>query len=270
MAALRDEAICIRHWDFSETSQTVSLFGREHGLIRGLAKGAKRERGRFSGGIELLTRGEVLAIVKAGRGLATLTDWDLLEIFPGLTRDLAAYHAALYAADLVPHLLAESDPHPRLHDALVHLLRELGGTSAAAAAGAEGEAAAPPPRRDALLLRYQWILLEETGYRPELDQDLELGAAIDLDESEPDETMAFSPSAGGLVADSGEPDRWRVRISTLRRLRRLASDPEGDATPTGEDGEATERAARLLAAYLRWVLDREPATMRWVFGPLRT
>ncbi|MCH7601829.1 MAG: recombination protein O N-terminal domain-containing protein, partial [Planctomycetes bacterium] len=35
-------AICIRRWDFSETSQTVSLFTSEAGIIRGLAKGAKR------------------------------------------------------------------------------------------------------------------------------------------------------------------------------------------------------------------------------------
>ncbi|MFM1832063.1 MAG: hypothetical protein RLZZ461_379, partial [Planctomycetota bacterium] len=26
MPTIRDEAICVRHWDFSETSQTVSLF----------------------------------------------------------------------------------------------------------------------------------------------------------------------------------------------------------------------------------------------------
>ena len=42
MPTISDYAICIRRWDFSETSQTVSLFTRESGIIRGLAKGAKR------------------------------------------------------------------------------------------------------------------------------------------------------------------------------------------------------------------------------------
>ena len=49
MHTLKDTAICIRRWDFSETSQTVSLLTREHGILRGLAKGAKREKGTFSG-----------------------------------------------------------------------------------------------------------------------------------------------------------------------------------------------------------------------------
>ncbi|MCH7602254.1 MAG: recombination protein O N-terminal domain-containing protein, partial [Planctomycetes bacterium] len=62
MPTISDYAICIRRWDFSETSQTVSLFTRESGIIRGLAKGAKREKGNFSGGFDLLTLGQVVAI----------------------------------------------------------------------------------------------------------------------------------------------------------------------------------------------------------------
>ena len=64
MPVAHDQGVCIRHWDFSETSQTVSLFGRGLGLVRGLAKGARRERGSFSGGIGLLARGEIVAVVK--------------------------------------------------------------------------------------------------------------------------------------------------------------------------------------------------------------
>ena len=39
MGTIHDQGVCIRHWDFSETSQTVSLFGRSLGVVRGLAKG---------------------------------------------------------------------------------------------------------------------------------------------------------------------------------------------------------------------------------------
>ena len=67
VANLVDQAICIRHWDWSETSQTVSLFCRASGILRGLAKCARRERGSFSGGIDLLARGEVVAVVKPDR-----------------------------------------------------------------------------------------------------------------------------------------------------------------------------------------------------------
>jgi len=77
---LTDDAIALRHWEYSETSQTVALFTRTHGLLRAMAKGAKREKSNFSGGIETLTRGRAVAIVKQTTDLATLTAWDLLEI----------------------------------------------------------------------------------------------------------------------------------------------------------------------------------------------
>ena len=72
MATVTDDAVCIRQWDWSETSQTVSVFAREHGLLRGVAKGSKRENSRFSGGLEVLTRGEVMAIVKPTAEMANL------------------------------------------------------------------------------------------------------------------------------------------------------------------------------------------------------
>lgn len=263
MTLLRDEAICIRHWDFSETSQTVSLFCRSHGLLRGLAKGAKRERSRFSGGIELLTRGQCLAIVKPGRDLAALTDWDLLEVFPALGRRLEAYYAGLYFAELIHLLLSEADPHPRLYDGLVPSLRLL------------DDAAARPTA----ILAFQWLILCEGGYRPVLDRDAETGA--DLAESG---TLAFGPAVGGTVNDTGHPDRWRVRPETIALLRSvpddactnrnwLASTP-GDGSQQREQEqeqqqEVVHRANRLLAAYLRAIVDREPTTMRYVFGPLK-
>ena len=82
MPTVIDQAICIRHWDWSETSQTVSLFARDTGIVRGMAKGARREKAPFSGGLEVLTRGEMVAIIKPSSDLANITAWDLQETFP--------------------------------------------------------------------------------------------------------------------------------------------------------------------------------------------
>ena len=64
MADVTDSAVCLRCWDYSETSQTVSLLTREHGILRGLAKGAKRPKASFSGGFDPLTCGQLVAIIK--------------------------------------------------------------------------------------------------------------------------------------------------------------------------------------------------------------
>jgi DNA repair protein RecO (recombination protein O) len=239
---LVDEAICIRHWDFSETSQTVSLFGRSGGLLRGLAKGAKRPGGRFSGGIDLLTRGQVVAIVKPSRELATLTDWTLLGAWRTTRSDLAANRAAFYMIDLVQRLLGPSDPHPALYDALVGLLDAI-------EAGVDAETAT---------LVFQVRILGETGLSPHWAPPE--GAAA---------TLLFSPSAGGVVTNAA--DGWKTRRTTLDLLEELATESVagGLRAAAAADPIVRDRANRLAAAFLRHALGTEPATMRLLFPGTR-
>ncbi|HWB20000.1 MAG TPA: DNA repair protein RecO, partial [Phycisphaerales bacterium] len=214
------------------------------GVIRGLAKGAKREKSPFSGGFDVGTRGQIVAIVKTGAELANLTAWTLLELFPPIHQSLHANRSALYMLELVQFMMHDHDPHPRAFDALLDAMRVVGQAG----------------RRDRELLRFQWILLEETGYRPELNQNLETGLAIDQSAS----AFAFSPAQGGLVTDSGFADRWRVRRETIDTLRRLSIIPEKFVA----DEETLRRANRLLAAYARHILGREGPALRWAFPDL--
>jgi DNA repair protein RecO len=253
-----DNAIVIRRWDFSETSQTVSLLTREHGIIRGLAKGAKREKSDFSGGLDLLTEGEIVAIVKPGRDLATLTAWHLQATHRVLREHLPANRAAMYMADLVHHMLIDHDPHALVFDAL----------SAALAAIDQ-----QPADADVALLRLQWAVLVETGYQPGL-----VAAAARGGSTAPEEetTLLFSARGGGVIAgdeagaatiaDGPPPDArgWRVRRETIDLLRDLAAGIDISTQPA----ERVRRANRLLAAYCREIIGSEPAAMRWAFPDL--
>src|SRR5690606_23173149 len=124
---VREDAIVLRLWDFSETSQTAALFTRGHGAVRCLAKGSKRPRAKFSGGLELATRGEAVLIVKPTSDLAQLIEWDLRETYFGLRRRVDAHLAGMCALDLVFQAVRDHDPHERLFDALADALDEING-----------------------------------------------------------------------------------------------------------------------------------------------
>src|ERR1700678_1032694 len=49
------EAIVLRTWPFHEADLLVSLFTREHGRLKGVARHAMRSRRRFGGALEPLT-----------------------------------------------------------------------------------------------------------------------------------------------------------------------------------------------------------------------
>ncbi|MEO1008090.1 MAG: DNA repair protein RecO [Planctomycetota bacterium] len=247
MPPATDQAICVKHAEWSETSQLVTLFCREHGLVRGLAKGSRRERSPFSGGFELLVLGEVVLFEKQGRDLATLAAWDQIDGHAPLRKNLPALWRSLYAVDLVQHALPLRDPHPRSFDHLRELLR-----------GPASPTQHDPVGPDAAALAaFQWSLLDETGQQPDLGHASGHGAVAYFLPA--DGRLAASPPADAGIA------AWPTRAETLAALRSIT--PSG-ATDSAADAQTWERAARLLATYWMWLLGRPIPSAPSVFGPL--
>ncbi len=248
MSAIQDLGICIRQWDWSETSQVVCVLGRETGLVRAVAKGSRRPKARYSGGLEVPSAGEFQARLKQGEGLSLLTSWDLSETFPRARTSLSAFHTALALVDVAFHSLEHADPHPAVFDELLATLRAVGESD----------------RTDRIaLLWFLWCVLSETGHRPELTIDVRTGGALG-----PESDWAFAPQLGGFVSsaipDAGTGPLWRTRATTARLLRTLPSEfgKQGlsvfVAGAPSDRVETERRAARLLAQYFVEVFHCEP------------
>jgi DNA repair protein RecO (recombination protein O) len=244
VTAIVDRAIVLRTWEFSETSQTVALFTLEHGALRGLAKGARREKSAFGGGFEAITSGDVVFRVRATSELALLTEWNVTDIFWGPRTGLRAHRSALYAAELLGAFITDRDAHPGLFHEAVRFLRDIDTPSAIPAA----------------LVRLQWAMLDETGHRPRID-------AATLTPGSPP-VVGFDPEAGTLVADpgaatgSGSSAPWRIRRETIEVVRSLEMGDPIESSPQ----VALDRAGRFLAACCRHHLGWEPQTASLVFG----
>lgn len=249
MPRFTDNAICIRDLDWSESSQLVVLLTESRGKVRGLAKGSRRNSpsaiARFSGGINLLAQGQVVATTKATQ-LAAVTEWDLRADHYHLRTNLRAQWTAMYAADLIDALLAEEDPHPATYRALLGLLDDT----------TRDDTGLP-------LLRFQWSLLADVGYKPELVQDVETGQPL------PDaRAYSFDPRLGGLTSRNGMHDElWRVRRETVELLRAIEQHRDTDAF----DNQTFSRANRLICSYFRALIDKQLPTMGLILkeGPDR-
>jgi DNA repair protein RecO (recombination protein O) len=249
MPRFKEQAVCIRLIDYSESSQIVALLTETRGKLRGIAKGAKRASpssvARFSGGIELLTLGQVVGIIRPSSDLANITEWDLQQPHRHLREDLRAQQIAFFAADLVNAMLADHDPHPNVFAAITTLYAQL----------------AVPSERDTALLTFQWKLLEDCGYRPQLERDARSGETMGKKRA-----YVFDPHAGGLVDESQSNANkttgpWRVRRQTVDLLNQIGAGEATDAEP-----DAVARANRLLCVYMRTILDRQLPTMRLLLG----
>jgi DNA repair protein RecO (recombination protein O) len=186
MALTRDRCICVRKVEYSETSQILTLFGREHGLMRLIAKGAHRRTkagaSKFDGGLDLLDLGDAVFSLRLEKDLATLTEWALRDGHLELRGSLRALYLGQYAAELVGLLVEEHDPHPALFDRLEQTIQGL-----ATAA------------REEIFLAFQLDLFREAGYLPNL------GRCANCDVAFNDrQTWSFSPGRGGIVCQSCE------------------------------------------------------------------
>lgn len=85
-------ALVIRSQPYGESDLIVSFLTREHGVVRGLAKGALRSRKRFAGCFEPFTLLELCCVLKGGN-LARVVSADISRPHYGIREDFGRIQA---------------------------------------------------------------------------------------------------------------------------------------------------------------------------------
>ena len=123
MPVFRTEAIALGRTDYSNSSQIITFYTRNHGKIHTLAKGFKRSSGRHSSkAVDLLTYYQILFIKKEHTSLHTLTEAILQDNYPTLRNNLDKYFKASYMAELVNEFTEENDSSEQLFDVFLNTL----------------------------------------------------------------------------------------------------------------------------------------------------
>ena len=87
MNRLADEAIVLSRVDYGERDRILTLFCKNQGKVRALAKSVRSAKSKLAGGIELFSESQV-SLVEGKSGLYVLTSSRLKQHFAGLVRDL--------------------------------------------------------------------------------------------------------------------------------------------------------------------------------------
>src|SRR5580698_4394723 len=117
MIQRQGEAIVLRAWPFQEADLLVSLFTREQGKVKGVARHAMRSRRRFGGALEPMTH---VRATYAERPRQELVRLDAFEILSSpLSRPID--YARTAALQLVAEVLEEAMPEQAPEDSVFRL-----------------------------------------------------------------------------------------------------------------------------------------------------
>jgi len=146
-------AVNVGSFPLGETDKVLTIFSAERGIVRAVAKGARKPGSKIGGRADVLNVNRLL--VATGRTFEIISQAENIETFPNVRKDLSRLSYCLYYAELTHHFgLGLSDESASYFDFLCDSLRAQGLS-----------------RMDGgtLCLIFELKLLEWLGYQPELD-----------------------------------------------------------------------------------------------------
>lgn len=119
------EAIVLRTWPFHEADLLVSLFTREQGRVKGVARHAMRSRRRFGGALEPMTHVRATYVEKPRQELVRLDAFEILSSPMSQPVDYARVAALEMVAEVLEEALPEGAPEDSVFRLTVSVLDEL-------------------------------------------------------------------------------------------------------------------------------------------------
>jgi len=235
--SFRVTSVVLRHADWGEADRILTLYTREQGMLRALAKGARKINSRKGGHLQPFTY--VTAQLAKSRDIPIITQVETINAFLPMHDDLTKLSNASYVVELLLRFSYEDEgPNPTLFRLLTETLDRI-----------EKEADAWLPIR-----YYEMRFLDAVGFRPHLFECANCGREI------LPEDQFFSYTAGGVICPrcgSGLPNLTKLSLEVLKYLRHFQRSGYKDASRARVDLDVQKEAETLMQGYFQYLLERQ-------------
>jgi len=235
VAIVQTEALVLRSWRLGETSLIVSLFTREFGLLRCVAKGARGPKSRFGASLEPGVRVSAIVYRKLTRDLQLLSKTDIVEVLTSLWEDPDRFAAAMQVLEFLERAAYGESGDPELLDLASQTLRAM--------------STAPEACLELIVRGFEIQACECLGYAPELTACLECRKPLG-------QGGLFHPVRGGLLCESCGGGQGSFRLSERARKTMVAMSVspigalQGWAAERYPEVEVAKAVERFLMAHL--------------------
>lgn len=270
MVVLRDRALLLKRFPFSESSLVAHLCTREHGRVHVIAKGFFRTTSRYFAVLDLFDSLEIEWDHSPRRELSNLRAGSIAHRRRHISQDIDRYRAALAVLELADIASRPEHADAALFDIADAALARLNGPRAddgLAPAPPESLADRAPPQvsPDLVQVEFELRFLHNLGLAPSLVVCAACGrAAPAVDRA--GERAAFSAGAGGRLCRACADEAWKagrrvgtLPLSVLADAERLMA---GEAGEVCTSGERIDRLRDFVERFLVYHLETQPRCHR--------
>jgi DNA repair protein RecO (recombination protein O) len=234
MSTEQTDAIVLRLVPFSETSLIVTFYTRDLGRISAIAKGARRPKSPFEGGLDILSVCRIVAICKSSDTLELLTEAKLQRRFRAAQKSLVRLYCGYYVAEMLRLWTDDGASSEELYELTLRTIQAIDGDG------------------DALMavVRFELSAMRILGNVPATRTCVCCGNEIQLHGAR----VPFAYELGGVLCHDCRP-RQRGVVSIKREViaeiaRLQHPDQDSGGTKASYDGSAEYPNYRELRATL--------------------
>lgn len=234
MTLHHSEAIVLRTWPVQESDLLISLFTRDMGKVRGVAKAALRSRKRFGGALEAMTYVRAAYAERPRQELVRMDQFEIIASPLSLPMDYLRAATLAFYAEVLENVLPDHDPQ----DAVFRL------TLAAAEQTRVGTCWMP-------LMYFSLWITRLIGWLPEMNR------CVDCGERFGEQPAYFHPLADGLSCGRHrKPNSSLLSRESLDWASRLLHEPIRAVTGDPWSRQRASDLRRFLVRTLERHLER--------------
>jgi len=241
MGLIEAEGIVLRSYNLAEADKIVVCLTRHAGVVRTVARGARRLKSRFGAGLEPFTIIALTYYEKEGRELVSLRQADIIRSFFDLASSAEAVAALAYMSELVMEFAPPHEPNERLFRMVSAVVEALAKT---------------PENLTALLRYFEVWTLRLAGYLPDLRACAECSKK--LGDDSPAYLNAELKARCGQCSNRLGREFSPAAHKQLRLAQRLSPADFASAAQAVDAAGALNELAELSQGLIGRVLERQP------------
>jgi len=230
---VKAQGIVLNTTPFRETSLFATIFTRQYGKVRVLAKGCRRPKSKMCGALERFNIIEIIFYKRESKETYTISDATVINDFPKIRTRPCAVNGSLVLCEFFLRTLPNEDPDCRSYMLLETFLTSLATTE--------------DSHIKALTFQYLLRAFAVTGVRPHLDTCVRCNHTVTYENNRID----FSISGGGVVC-AHDYDNTVVPL-TAKTVQALHAIYENDEITFAED--TVSELERFLPDYISYHFD---------------